>query len=227
MSCVGFSSDTGARLVWRTGLRRELAWAVSPPRWALAGLQGARGAHAVSMARGLIGVCVWRGWRPAEQAGLEMKFGDQFPFVMWKRMVHAELSREARDGKIDEAGHSSGIRGAEEEEPAEELWARAAWLPAQRPARSGRRGRVWSAGGAAGRDRVEPPSEAGWGPSGLAPLTPRSAPAGCLEGAGQGRAGQGEDAAAPLASSLGARAGAVQDGARDSRGRAGLCMRPV
>lgn len=52
MSCVGFSSDTGARLVWLTGLRRELAWAVSPPRWALAGLQGARGAHAVSMARG-------------------------------------------------------------------------------------------------------------------------------------------------------------------------------
>lgn len=67
-------------------------------------------------------MCVSRAWRPAEQVGLEMKTGDQFPFVMWKRMVHTELSREARDGKIDEAGHSSGIRGAEEGEPAEELW---------------------------------------------------------------------------------------------------------
>lgn len=45
-------------------------------------------------------VCVCRGARrPAEQVGLEMKTGDQFPFVMWKRMVHTELSREARDGK--------------------------------------------------------------------------------------------------------------------------------
>lgn len=180
-SCLALGPPPGAGV---GGLSASLG-----PRWPAGGTWSARSLDG----KGADGVCVSRGWRPAEQAGLEMKFGDQFPFVMWKRMVHAELSREARDGKIDEAGHSSGIRGAEEEEPAEELWARAAWLPAQRPARSGRRGRGWSAGGAAGRDRVEPPSEAGWGPSGLGPADPTLST--CRVpgrgGAGQGRAGRG------------------------------------
>ena len=45
---------------------------------------------------------------------------------------------------------------------------------------------------------------------------------------GQGRAGQDKDAVAPLASSLrGRELGWFRTAARDWRGRAGLCMRPV
>lgn len=178
---MGLSSDTGARLVRLEGLGR--GWRARSLRlaWLQRGLERTQS----RLQGGLFSVCVSRARRPAEQVGLEMKTGDQFPFVMWKRMVHTELSREARDGKIDEAGQSSGIRAAEEEEPAEELWPSRLASGSEAGTVGAARG-GWSAVGLRGGAACSRPRRRGGDRQGSAPLTPRSAPAGRLEGAGQG-----------------------------------------